>query len=88
MINIRSIDLNSFEKLGSGSFGTVYKADDTYAYKIYHDFIPFFKRRTSTLKFNRLMHLDKMLSRNELVKDVINVDGRLRGVLITYYNGK
>ena len=94
MLNITSSELKDLETIGYGTFGRVYKKGDL-AYKIYHETIVsdigrlyvnpsiIYRKR----KLNKLMSLDKKLKYTDLIKDVIFVDGKFKGVVIPYYNG-
>ncbi len=37
MLNLKKEDIKKLENIGSGAFGTVYKFNDDYAIKVYHD---------------------------------------------------
>ena len=96
MISINRNELGNFTRIGSGMFATVY-TDYTYTYKIYHRMCVDYNRdlqcknpslRYRPLKINRLMQLDKKIENTDLIKDIINVDGKFGGVLLPYYGGE
>lgn len=96
MINISKDDLNSLERIGSGTFGCVYKKDDDTVYKIYYKnvsdhtgfavsnpclYLP--KRHFNSLKA-RLNNVDNVSH----IKDFIYVDGAFGGISLPYYEGE
>jgi len=95
MLNITSEEINSLERIGSGSFGTVYFKDNK-AYKIYHEMIkidsyiieknPSLKLRE--IKIKRLLERSKKLKYTDLIEDIIYVDGKFGGIVMPYYDGE
>ncbi len=92
MINISSEKLKSLKEIGVGNFGTVYRDNDV-VYKIYHDEVktnvhrmvknPVLKHRNMTInKINRLIRI------NNIIKDIVYVDGVFYGIMMDYLDGK
>lgn len=95
MILIEKKDLNNYEEIGSGKFGTVYQVSDTIAYKIYKEIIlsphgypqsnPALYR--SVLYKYRVLNKNKKLQYTDLFSDTIEMNGDFSGVVIPYYPG-
>ena len=97
MIKIDRDELKDLERIGSGTFGTVYKKDDENVYKIYHITIKDNIRgigvynpclTLSKLHYTTLLSRSKKLKYSGGIKDFIYVDGVFGGVKIPYYEGK
>lgn len=94
-MKIASETLEDLERVGSGCFGTVYKKDDKTAYKIYHKYVfdQFGTQHHNPCLIYRKKHLNKLINlnyklvHNNLISDVIFVDGIFKGVTMPYYNG-
>ena len=94
MLSINNEDLKKMDKLGSGTFGVVYRYDDSLALKVYNPQVktmfgslkdnPQLKRRKRALKIKRI---DKKIEYSDLVKDLLYIDGVYSGIVIPYYNG-
>ena len=99
MVNITEDDLKRLEpfRVGSGTFGVVYKVNDQIAYKVYRKTI----RDSLTWKevdnpaislspahFNALITRSKRLKYTGGILDTLSVDGNFRGVVIPFYDGK
>lgn len=96
MISISKDELNQLEVIGCGKFGTVYKKDESIAYKIYHstiyDDLTGIKIDNPSLllspfHFKKLISKSKKLEYSGGVLDTIYLDGKFGGVVIPYYNG-
>ena len=94
MLNITSEEISKFEKIGSGTFGIIYRKGE-YAYKIYNETIVSDSGRIYVnpsciyrkTKLNRLIELDKIIKNTDLVKDIVFKDNKFSGVLLKYYDG-
>ena len=96
MIYLSSEQIESLHYLGKGTFGKVYKIDDHTAYKIYHDKI---MTSIKELTYNPALtackrHFTLLMQRRDkvkesgLIKDLIYVDNKFKGVVIPYYDGE
>ena len=97
MINITKEELQKLEKIGEGTFGTIYKKDDKTAYKIYHkkvvnrSILIIHDNPTLSLTkshFKRLINRSKNLKYTGGIYDMIILDGKFGGVCIPYYGGE
>ena len=95
MISLENEDIDNLERINGGIFGTVYKKDDTTAYKIYHDEVknisgsPMINPALTTNKLHYKLLLSRRdkIKKSDLIKDLIYINGRFKGVAIQYYNG-
>ena len=95
MIKITSIDLKNLEHVGhSGMYGTVYKKDDTTAYKIYHEKCKFGGRLWENpvhslpkYHYKLLLKRSKKMTYSGGITDLIKVDGRFNGVATPFFDG-
>ena len=95
MINLHEANLKEFEKLGNGRFGTVYKVNDEYAIKVFHDglegpsgLISNPEKAYHPLKLYQLRQKAKDLKYTDLVEDTVYIDGKFAGFKIKYYPGE
>lgn len=95
MVRITSADLKKLEQITrGGKYCTIYKKDDTTAYKIYHEEISCGGRVITNpvltltwLHFRTLLKRYKNLKYSGGITDLIYVDGEFRGVVTPYYDG-
>ncbi len=94
MLNLKKEDIKKLENIGSGAFGTVYRFNDDYAIKVYHDKVktgfgllannPQLRRMDKAIKLKRI---NKKLEYTDLVQDLLYIDGKYAGIVIPYYEG-
>ncbi len=95
LIKLKNIDINTLERIGSGTFGVVYKKDDKTAYKIYKKEITDFEwiKKTnpslylSKKRFNFLISKTKNIENVNPIEDTIYIENKLAGVKIPFCNG-
>lgn len=94
MVNLTKEELEQFELIGQGTFGKVYRKDDK-VYKLYRDLIKtdtWYLAKNPSLKYklgrlNRLISLNKKLKHNDLIEDIVFLDGKFQGIIRPYYEG-
>lgn len=95
-MDITKKELEHLERLGSGTFGAVYKKDSKYALKVY---FPEIKDEQWNLYYNPSLKLPKrrykeLIRRSKYLKytggvlDMLYVDGEFSGVVVPFYEGK
>ena len=94
MLSINNEDLKKLDKLGAGTFGVVYRYDDSLALKVYNPQVktmfgslkdnPQLKNKKRALKIKRI---GKRIEYSDLVKDILYIDGIYSGIVLPYYNG-
>lgn len=94
MINIRDINIDKLEKIGSGTYGVVYR-DGCRAIKIYNDDIKVYYGcglKNPSLRFNkeklsRLKRRNNKIEKTDLIKDIVYDGNKYVGVVYPYYEG-
>ena len=94
MVNLKKEDIKNFELIGQGAFGKIYKCGDK-VYKLYRETVkttygsltknPSLKYKVGRL--NRLISLNDKLEHNDLIEDLVFVNGKFKGVIMPYYEG-
>ena len=95
MVTITKEELDKLKKIDHGWYGTIYKKDDNTAYKIYRDEVKNMKKEpipnpnltTIRLHYNLLLQRAEQIKQSGLIKDLIYINGRFKGVVIPFYNG-
>ena len=94
MINLSKKDIEKFELIGQGGFGQIYRKDDK-VYKIYREKIKTMmgsvvknpSLKYNSIKLNRLINLNNKLKKNNLIENLIFINGKFQGVVMPYYEG-
>ena len=94
MLRLKSREIEKYDKLGSGAFGSVYRIDDDLAIKLYHPEVktlfggrkanPQLKKRNRALRIKRI---GKDLKHSDLIQDLVYIDDSYAGVVIPFYDG-
>lgn len=95
MINLTKEEIKQMELIGRGTYGKVYKNKDK-VYKLYRPMVP---KEDGTLvknpslkykasRLNRLIRINQKLQYSDLIEDTIFINGKFRGVIMPYYEGK
>ena len=98
MINIKSDDIQNYEFISKGNYGSIFRVGDK-AYKLYHTYIKdnygikyknpeLENQRIKLFKVKHLMKLNKKIKSTDLISDTIYVDNRFKGVVLPYYDGE
>lgn len=98
MININSDDIQNYEYIAKGNYGSIFRVGDM-AFKIYHVYIKdsygekynnpeLQNQKLKLLKVKHLINLGKKVKATGLIEDVIYVDNRFKGVSLPFYDGE
>lgn len=98
MININSDDIQNYEYIAKGNYGSIFRVGDM-AFKIYHVYIKdsygerynnpeLQNQKLKLLKIKHLINLGKKVKATGLIEDVIYVDNRFKGVSLPFYDGE
>ena len=100
MYNITKEEIEKMQILGSGTFGNIYLNNDM-VFKVYHDNInaynTFFGHKdiipnpclkSSIFKYEYLKKKNLKLQYNDLIYDILYINGTFSGVVLPYYKGK
>lgn len=98
MININSDDIQKYEYIAKGNYGSIFRVGDM-AFKIYHVYIKdsygekynnpeLQNQKLKLLKVKHLINLGKKVKATGLIEDVIYVDNKFKGVSLPFYDGE
>ena len=95
MIYINDNDLKNFYKGNSGTFGTIYRVNDSICYKIYREYYYDqlgHKKDNPCLNKNNLRLKRELKRRNkikntDLLYDYVFINGRFGGIKLSFYDG-
>ena len=94
MYNISSDEIIKMDKIGSGTFGSVYLKDNQ-VLKVYHEKIKTYNIVSGSynaipnpcLKYNKIKY-QYLKNKTDLVSDILYIDGIFSGIVMPYYKGK